>query len=46
MTTAGHSVQVQSSIAGNVHPLDPLSPSEIETAVAILRAERDTWRAG
>ena len=41
MTTAGHSIQVQSSITGHVHPLDPLSPIEIESAVAILRAERE-----
>ena len=41
MTTAGHSVQVQSSIAGHTHPLDPLSPGEIESAVSILRAQRE-----
>ena len=40
MTTAGYSIQVQSSATGAVHPLDPLSPGEIERAVAILRANR------
>ncbi len=40
MTTAGQSLQVQSSPAKAVHHLDPLSPSEIESAVAILRAQR------
>ena len=41
MTTTGHSIQVQSASSGDVHPLDPLSPEEIESAVAILRTERD-----
>ena len=41
MTTAGRSIQVQSSSASDLHPLDPLSVAEIETAVAILRAERE-----
>ena len=41
MTTAGHSVQVQSSPPQAMHPLDPLGPAEIEQAVAILRAERE-----
>ena len=40
MTIAGHSIQVQSSPTGDAHSLDPLSPSEIESAVAILRSER------
>ena len=40
MTTTSHSIHVQSSAAKNEHPLDPLSPSEIERAVSILRAER------
>ena len=40
MTTAGHSVQVQYSPTEAVHPLDPLSPAEIERAVAILRSDR------
>ena len=40
MTTAGHSVQVLSTPSHAIHPLDPLSPAEIESAVAILRAER------
>lgn len=38
MTTVGQSIQVQSGPAKSTHPLDPLSPSEIESAVAILRA--------
>ncbi len=41
MSTAGHSIHVQSSPAKNAHPIDPLSPAEIERAVAILRAERE-----
>ena len=41
MTTTGHSIHVQSSPATNAHPIDPLSPAEIERAVAILRAERE-----
>ena len=41
MTTAGNSIQVQSSPVKDVHPLDPLSPAEIESAVAIVRAERN-----
>lgn len=41
MTTTGQSIQVQSSPAGAVHPLDPLGPGEIESAVAILRAEKE-----
>ena len=40
MTIAGHSIQVQSLPTGGTHSLDPLSPSEIESAVAILRSER------
>ena len=40
MTTTGQSVHVQSSLAASVHPLDPLSPREIESAVAILRSEK------
>ena len=38
--TAGHSRQVQTSPSGTAHPLDPLSSSEIDSAVAILRAQR------
>ena len=41
MTTAGHSIHVQSSPAKSAHPVDPLSPAEIERAVSILRAERE-----
>ena len=41
MTTAGHSVQVQSSPPQAMHQLDPLGPAEIEQAVAILRAGRE-----
>ena len=41
MTIAGQSVQVQTSPADAAHPLDPLSAAEIESAVAILRAERE-----
>ena len=41
MTTSGQSVQVLSSPPKSTHPLDPLSPAEIENAVAILRAERE-----
>ncbi len=40
MTTAGHSVQVLSKPSHAIHPLDPLSPAEIKSAVAILRTER------
>ena len=40
MTTAGHSIQVQPTSTSPIHPLDPLSPKEIENAVAILRGER------
>ena len=38
MTTVGQSVHVQSAPTKASHPLDPLTPQEIETAVAILRA--------
>ena len=38
MTTSSQSVQVQSVPTHAAHPLDPLSPAEIESAVAILRA--------
>ena len=38
MTTAGHSVQSQTAPYQATHPLDPLSPAEIERAVAILCA--------
>ena len=38
--TAGQSSQVQTSPAETAHPLDPLSSSEIDSAVAILRAQR------
>ena len=38
--TAGQSSQVQTSSAETAHPLDPLSSSEIDSAVAILRAQR------
>ena len=41
MTTTGHSIHVQSAPAKGAHPLDPLSPSEIERAVAILCSERE-----
>ena len=41
MTTSGQSVQVLSSPPKSTHPLDPLSPAEIENAVAVLRAERE-----
>ena len=41
MTTAGHSIQVQTSPTELVHPLDPLSPAEIESAVAILRSQQE-----
>ena len=41
MTTTGQSVHVQSANAAAAHPLDPLSPDEIERAVAILRSEKD-----
>ena len=41
MTTAGHSIHVQSSPVKNDHALDPLTPAEIERAVSILRAERE-----
>ena len=41
MSTVGHSIQVIGSTSGTSHPLDPLSPAEIEGAVAILRSERD-----
>ncbi len=40
MTTTGHSVQVQTSTSASAHPLDPLSPGEIESAVAILRVDK------
>ena len=40
MTTAGHSIQVQTNSTSAIHPLDPLTPQEIENAVAILRGER------
>ena len=38
MTTIGQSVHVQSAPTKASHPLDPLTPQEIEAAVAILRA--------
>ena len=38
MTTVGQSVHVQSAPSKASHPLDPLTPQEIEAAVAILRA--------
>ena len=41
MTITGHSIHVQSSPAKYAHPLDPLSPTEIERAVSILRGERE-----
>ena len=44
MTTAGHSVQVQTTPGESAHPLDPLSPGEIERAVAILRSEKELGR--
>ena len=40
MATVDRSAQVQSSPATSTHPLDPLSSTEIEDAVAILRAQR------
>ena len=40
MVTAGQSTQVHSSSSTTVHPLDPLSASEIESAIAVLRAQR------
>ena len=40
MATVSRSTQVQSAPA-TVHPLDPLSASEIESAIAILRAQRE-----
>ncbi len=41
MTTQDKSTQVQSSPAASKHPLDPLTATEIESAVAILLAQRD-----
>ena len=38
MTTVGQSVHVQSDPTKASHPLDPLTPQEIEAAVAILHA--------
>ena len=40
MVTTGQSTQVNSSSSTTVHPLDPLSASEIESAIAVLRAQR------
>ncbi len=40
MATVDRSTQVQSSPAASAHPLDPLSSTEIEDAVAILHAQR------
>ena len=40
MTTVGQSVHVQSAPAKASHPLDPLTPQEIEAAVAVLRASQ------
>ncbi len=40
MTTINQSVHVQSAAPSAVHALDPLSPEEIENAVAILRSEK------
>ena len=41
MATVSRSTQVQSAPATTVHPLDPLSASEIQSAIAILRAQRE-----
>ena len=41
VSTASQSVQVKHTLSGSTHPLDPLSPGEIERAVAILRSERE-----
>ena len=38
MTTVGQSVHVQSAPVKASHPLDPLTPQEIEASVSILRA--------
>ncbi len=40
MTTAGQSIHVQSSPAIAGHPLDPLSSSDIEKAVTIVRSQQ------
>ncbi|MEE8159669.1 MAG: primary-amine oxidase [Dehalococcoidia bacterium] len=41
MTTQHNSTQVQSSPVASKHPLDPLTATEIESAIAILLAQRD-----
>ena len=41
MATVQKSKDLQSSLATGSHPLDPLSATEIESAIAILRAERN-----
>ena len=40
MTIASQSVHLKPAPASVVHPLDPLSPNEIESAVSILRSEK------